>query len=422
MSTGSDVNIKSINPAAVLHLPHAATLVPMDVREQFVLTDKQLADEIRLMTDHLTDELFAVPEAMALAVRFPVSRLVVDPERFEADEHEPMAARGMGVVYERTCRQTRLRRPLIEPEREALLQRWYRPHHQALTASVATVLQAQDTCLIIDAHSFPSIPLPYEADQDPDRPDICLGSDDFHTSPALMNLAMTLCWEAGWTVAVNRPFAGALVPMAYFRRDARVRSLMIEVNRRLYLNEQTGARGTTFDQCRATLTGVLHGVIGAGDTTSSISHTLWSAYLITVFCASVDGIEIRIRPGDVHPSLDRALEARSVTTWAYITAWNPESRELSRQENDVRHERLKDDVTRLGFQVAEGEGQPADPAWAPEQSLLVFGVSAQEALAIGRRYGQNAIVVGETGRKAKLLKCDGGRLQHERTVGSSHDT
>ena len=67
----------------MIHVPHAATLVPSEVREQFVLTDEQLADEIRLMTDHLTDDLFAMPEAVALTVRFPVSRLVVDPERFE---------------------------------------------------------------------------------------------------------------------------------------------------------------------------------------------------------------------------------------------------------------------------------------------------------------------------------------------------
>jgi N-formylglutamate deformylase len=183
MTNISDRITRSAGLRAVIHLPHAATRVPLEVRDQFVLTDEQLGDEIRLMTDHLTDELFAVPEAMALAVRFPVSRLVVDPERFESDEQEPMAARGMGVLYERTCRQTLLRRPLTPPERQALLDRWYRPHHAALTAAVATVLQSRDSCLIIDAHSFPAAPLPYETDQDLDRPDICIGSDDFHTPP-----------------------------------------------------------------------------------------------------------------------------------------------------------------------------------------------------------------------------------------------
>ena len=119
--------------------------------------------------------------------------------------------------------------------------------------------------MIIDAHSFPPVPLPYEADQDGDRPDICIGSDDFHTPPALTSLAVTLCREAGWTVAVNRPFAGALVPMAYFGTDTRVRAVMIEVNRRLYLDEPTGAPGAQFDRCHATLSGVLHRLIDGWD-------------------------------------------------------------------------------------------------------------------------------------------------------------
>jgi hypothetical protein len=46
--------------AALVHVPHASTISPQDVRDQFVLTDDQIAHEIRLMTDRLTDELFAV--------------------------------------------------------------------------------------------------------------------------------------------------------------------------------------------------------------------------------------------------------------------------------------------------------------------------------------------------------------------------
>jgi N-formylglutamate amidohydrolase len=249
--------------SAVIHVPHASTLIPADVREQFVVTDDEVADERRLMTDHLTDELFAVPETIALAVRFPVSRLVVDPERFESDDHEPMATRGMGVVYTHTSRQTPLRRLLRAQERQALVHQWYRPHHALLTTAAEAVLHTRGRCLVIDAHSFPSIPLPYETDQDPDRPDICIGSDDFHTPPALTSLAVRLCREAGWTVAVNRPFAGALVPMAHYRKDARVRAVMIEVNRRLYLDELTSARGATFERCRIAMTAVLHRLIEA---------------------------------------------------------------------------------------------------------------------------------------------------------------
>jgi N-formylglutamate amidohydrolase len=261
MTTDSRGDITSGGPRAVLHLPHAATTIPGAVRNQFVLTDCELDDEIRLMTDHLTDELFIAPSALATAVRFPISRLVVDPERFTRDDQEPMAARGMGVVYQRTCRQTPLRRPLSDSERSLLIERWYQPHHRALTVAVETVLRAHGTCLIIDAHSFPSSPLPYELDQNQDRPDICIGTDDFHTPISLTNLAVGLCRDAGWTVAVNRPFQGALVPAAYFRTDARIRAVMFEVNRRLYLDEQTGTAGPDFDGCRTTLSAVLQRLI-----------------------------------------------------------------------------------------------------------------------------------------------------------------
>jgi hypothetical protein len=36
---------------------------------------------------------------------------------------------------------------------------------------------------------------------------------------------------------------------------------MVEVNRRLYLNEQSGASGPDFDRCRTALSEVIHGLL-----------------------------------------------------------------------------------------------------------------------------------------------------------------
>ena len=54
-------------------------------------------------------------------------------------------------------------------ERERLIDAWYRPHHRALTVAVDGVLAQSGVCLVLDCHSFPSVPLPYEPDQSPDR-------------------------------------------------------------------------------------------------------------------------------------------------------------------------------------------------------------------------------------------------------------
>jgi hypothetical protein len=56
------------------------------------------------MTDRYTDELFALPAEVAVSVVFAVSRLAVDPEPFTDDADEPMARKGMGIVYTRTAR------------------------------------------------------------------------------------------------------------------------------------------------------------------------------------------------------------------------------------------------------------------------------------------------------------------------------
>ncbi len=53
------------------------------------------------MTDGFTAELFDFA-ADVPRVKFPVSRLIVDAERFVDDAREPMAACGMGVIYTAT--------------------------------------------------------------------------------------------------------------------------------------------------------------------------------------------------------------------------------------------------------------------------------------------------------------------------------
>lgn len=233
-------------PATVLHIPHASFEIPATEREHFSLSDDELALELRRMTDAYTDEMFALPASEATTVRFPVSRLVVDPERFVDDAREPMSARGMGVVYTRTSRGKVLRETPDAGERARLLATYYTPHHERLARAVDAALDAHGRCLVVDCHSFPLRALPYELNQSCVRPEICLGSDVFHTAPGLLDAARRAFEEGGFTVAVNEPFAGALVPAEHYQLDPRVGALMIEVRRDLYMHEATGARRADF--------------------------------------------------------------------------------------------------------------------------------------------------------------------------------
>lgn len=231
----------------IFHVPHDSTWIPDEVRDQFALDDRALQDEILRMTDHHTLELFASGVSEGQVVRSPVSRLVVDVERFEDDRLEPMAALGMGAVYTRTSSLGELRRPLTWSEREKLIRDWYRPHHDRLTRATDAALAQYGRALLIDCHSFPSRPLPYEFDQRPNRPQICIGTDPFHT-PETLTAALVGAFEAaGMSTWIDAPFSGSLVPAPHHAQDKRVASVMVEVNRAIYMDEATGARLDGFD-------------------------------------------------------------------------------------------------------------------------------------------------------------------------------
>ena len=130
-----------------------------------------------------------------------------------------------------------LREQPTQEKRLELLERYYIPHHQKLTEAVEESLLANDHCLIIDGHSFPALPLPYELNQTAFRPDFCLGTDDFHTPEELVERVETISESCGYSTARDQTFIGTIFPMKHYRKDHRVQSLMIEINRWLYLAE-----------------------------------------------------------------------------------------------------------------------------------------------------------------------------------------
>ena len=142
-----------------------------------------------------------------------------------------MESVGMGVVYTQTSSGRPLRQ-ISQDQRQSLINQYYHPHHQLLTTMASEVLSIHGRCLIIDCHSFPAKPLEYETD--PYRPDICIGTDTFHTQPQLEASLVHLFQKCGYSVAINSPFAGSFVPMDFYQKERRVQSIMVELNRGLY--------------------------------------------------------------------------------------------------------------------------------------------------------------------------------------------
>ena len=230
--------------STLLHIPHASIHIP----EQYIssFSALKLEHETALMTDWFCDELF---DCGSDRIVFPISRLVCDVERFRDDRDEVMAKVGMGVTYTAASDLSKLR-IVSEEERETILEDYYDPHHLSFTQAVDQRIDKYGKCLIIDCHSFYPAPLRYELSQNPVRPDFCLGTTEFHTPKAIANEISGFLSKKGFSVSINKPFKGTIVPIKHYGIDNRVSSIMIEVNRKLYL-ESPGVKSQGFPYIKA---------------------------------------------------------------------------------------------------------------------------------------------------------------------------
>ncbi len=236
----------------LLHVPHAATSLPN--QEGFIHNDEKIQEEITKLTDWYTDDLFhSETDEMIVA---PFSRIFCDVERFENDEEEVMSKVGMGVLYERFD-DNELLRTVTPKLREEVIQNYYRPHHKALTLAVQTQLDIEGNCMIVDCHSFPSTPLLKGLDQSTNPPDFNIGTDAFHTPQDLIDRAVAYFKDKGYSLGVNEPYKGTIVPMSFYKKDKRVQSIMLEVNRKLYLNEPSNKKSENYATTKEIVQGFL---------------------------------------------------------------------------------------------------------------------------------------------------------------------
>ena len=223
----------------ILHLPHAGVSIPQQYGDDYLLDEAELRDNVYQYADYKTDEISICMTAKLKFNRVvnPYSRLFMDPERFFEDRQESMQIKhGLGWFYENAILE---KKPLRTTKNKASVAPYYHDHHDRLEFVVEHKLKHFDTCTIIDCHSFSNERYWFH-DPTLELPDICIGFDEFHKDDALVD-AITEVFK-DYKVSVNTPYAGSMVPTKYYMKDARVKSVMIEVNKKLYLEEDN----TTF--------------------------------------------------------------------------------------------------------------------------------------------------------------------------------
>lgn len=239
----------------ILHIPHSSIRIPS--YEGYLLGKSMLDAEILKLTDWYVDELFYSESDLMVVADF--SRIFCDVERFADDKEEIMSQFGMGAMYEKTDNGD-LMRELTSDQKKIILKEYYWKHHERLNNAVNTQLSNHSLAVIIDCHSFSNTPFNRDLDQTSKRPDFNIGTDKYHTPKSLVDFTTRYFEENGYTVGVDYPYSGTIVPMNYYKKDSRVESIMVEINRKLYLKGATNEKSEKFLAVKNAIDGYLERV------------------------------------------------------------------------------------------------------------------------------------------------------------------
>lgn len=225
----------------ILHIPHSSIFIPSN--DNYILPISEIESEILKLTDWYTEDLFSNDIDEHIVAK--VSRVYCDMERFVDDEKEVMSKYWMWVTYTHTDLWKEMR--VVTPiERQEIIEKYYLPHHRKLELAVEKQLEHEWKTLIIDCHSFSDIPFERELDKSVWRPDICLWISSHHTSQNLINLARDKIEEKWYSVKIDSPYSWTIVPLKFYNTNNLVQSIMIEINRKLYLEWETNIKSKNY--------------------------------------------------------------------------------------------------------------------------------------------------------------------------------
>lgn len=138
-----------------------------------------------------------------------------------------------------------------------------------------------------------------------------------------------------------------------------------------------------------------------------LKNQLTLAYLNTLFPVDFPGQRIVISPLSDNEELRAHCKAHRIRHWALITPMNPGSRTLPDEENSERLREFKKMLE--GFRCHESVSVPADGtpelvgAPMPEIGFFIENLFPWEAVKLGFKWGQNAILVGTDEGPAELV-------------------
>ena len=239
----------------VFNSPHSGRIYPT----VFVEASRLSAKALRKSEDAYVEELLAAaPEqgAVLMHAHFPRAYIDINREPYELDpllfngrlpdfvnSQSLRAIGGLGTIARIVNEKEEIYRgPLNLETAFTRIERLYKPYHAALAALLKSTRARFGAAFLLDCHSMPS--------QQGERggwPDFVLG-DRFGAScaPEITRLVQSFLKNLGYRVHLNKPYAGGYITEYYGKPSHGVHVLQIEVDRSLYMNEETFEKSASF--------------------------------------------------------------------------------------------------------------------------------------------------------------------------------
>jgi N-formylglutamate deformylase len=233
----------------VVDVPHAGEWIPDFVRAEMIIGEKVLRRDLDLYVDQFWRD---APELGATLVASHVSRYVVDLNR-AADDISPLTVEGgkriykegyyhdRGVVWRTTTAGDAVMARAMDQETfDRRIDTFHSPYHAALAGEIERVREQFGYCILLDAHSMPSMGRKGHSDPGSKRAEIVPGDIDGSSCDARLRwLVEGHFRDHGFTVKSNEPYKGGWITRHYGRPADGVHAIQIEVRRDLYMDERT---------------------------------------------------------------------------------------------------------------------------------------------------------------------------------------
>jgi N-formylglutamate amidohydrolase len=244
----------------IVDSPHSGRVYPDDFDFECSL------DMLRQTEDSYVDQLVvSATQGGATVIMAEFARSYIDVNRAEDDIDPALLAapwptplnpcertlQGLGLVR-RFCKSNLpvYSKPLPVAEVQKRIADYYRPYHAALTQAVGGRMAQFGECYLVDCHSMPG----QGSEHGVRRPDFVLGDRQGEScDPSFTRRVRDILQEMGYSVALNDPYKGMEIVRRYGQPRKGQHALQLEINRRLYLNEQTLEKHVGFARLAADL-------------------------------------------------------------------------------------------------------------------------------------------------------------------------